>query len=89
MFLNKHVLSDKNCGISAIPPVIFSKKRIVEGVEAVPNSWPWQVSLQSLGESLTVNSNVMFSRSISCLPITLEQVNALFENCELILTLLN
>ncbi|XP_026793206.2 chymotrypsinogen 2-like [Pangasianodon hypophthalmus] len=34
------------CGVPAIPPVISSYSRIVNGVEAVPHSWPWQVSLQ-------------------------------------------
>ncbi|XP_076583741.1 ovochymase-2 [Chaetodon auriga] len=32
------------CGIPAIPPVIMS--RIVNGEEAKPHSWPWQVSMQ-------------------------------------------
>ncbi|KAK1789754.1 hypothetical protein P4O66_015658 [Electrophorus voltai] len=34
------------CGISAVPPVITGYARIVNGEEAVPHSWPWQVSLQ-------------------------------------------
>ncbi|KAK7944312.1 hypothetical protein WMY93_000040 [Mugilogobius chulae] len=34
------------CGIPAIPPVISGYSRIVNGEEAVPHSWPWQVSLQ-------------------------------------------
>ncbi|XP_028814615.1 chymotrypsin A-like [Denticeps clupeoides] len=34
------------CGVPAIPPVISGYGRIVNGEEAVPHSWPWQVSLQ-------------------------------------------
>ena len=33
------------------------EKRIIGGVEAVANVWPWQVSLQRNGESLNPNSN--------------------------------
>ncbi|MEQ2198749.1 hypothetical protein XENOCAPTIV_017681 [Xenoophorus captivus] len=32
------------CGSPAIPPVITGYARIVNGEEAVPHSWPWQVS---------------------------------------------
>ena len=32
------------CGIPAIPP--SASVRVVGGVEAMPHSWPWQVSLQ-------------------------------------------
>ncbi|KAK3091949.1 hypothetical protein FSP39_023932 [Pinctada imbricata] len=38
-----------SCGIPAIKPTI-SNKKIVGGREAIPNSWPWQVSLQFYGE---------------------------------------
>ncbi|XP_029001246.1 chymotrypsin B-like [Betta splendens] len=34
------------CGVPAIPPRITGYARIVNGEEAVPHSWPWQVSLQ-------------------------------------------
>ncbi|XP_077462149.1 chymotrypsin A-like [Stigmatopora argus] len=34
------------CGTPAIPPAITGYSRIVNGEEAVPHSWPWQVSLQ-------------------------------------------
>ncbi|KAI2662588.1 Chymotrypsin A [Labeo rohita] len=32
------------CGVPAIPPVITGYSRIVNGEEAVPHSWPWQVT---------------------------------------------
>ncbi|XP_038839203.1 chymotrypsin B-like [Salvelinus fontinalis] len=34
------------CGIPAIKPEVSGYARIVNGEEAVPHSWPWQVSLQ-------------------------------------------
>merc|ERR1711931_356500 len=34
------------CGSPAITPVVTGYSRIVNGEEAVPHSWPWQVSLQ-------------------------------------------
>ncbi|XP_062997586.1 chymotrypsin B-like [Elgaria multicarinata webbii] len=36
----------QECGVPAIPSVISGYARIVNGEEAVPGSWPWQVSLQ-------------------------------------------
>ncbi len=41
-------LFSSGCGIPAIPPVVSGYARIVNGEEAVPHSWPWQVSLQVL-----------------------------------------
>ncbi|XP_070297929.1 chymotrypsin B-like, partial [Salvelinus sp. IW2-2015] len=36
----------RSCGIPAIKPEVSGYARIVNGEEAVPHSWPWQVSLQ-------------------------------------------
>ncbi|KTF89974.1 hypothetical protein cypCar_00047463 [Cyprinus carpio] len=36
------------CGVPAIPPVVSGYSRIVNGEEAWPHSWPWQVSLQAI-----------------------------------------
>ncbi|XP_051894939.1 chymotrypsin-like elastase family member 2A [Pristis pectinata] len=33
------------CGVPSVPPVV---PKVVGGVDAVPHSWPWQVSLQYL-----------------------------------------
>ncbi|XP_068117752.1 chymotrypsinogen B-like [Hyperolius riggenbachi] len=50
------------CGVPRIPPVVTGYARIVNGEEAIPGSWPWQVSLQDrtgwhyCGGSL-INSN--------------------------------
>ncbi|KFO21229.1 Chymotrypsinogen B [Fukomys damarensis] len=35
-----------DCGSPAIPPVLSGLARIIHGEDAVPGSWPWQVSLQ-------------------------------------------
>ncbi|KAG8521751.1 Chymotrypsin-like protease CTRL-1 [Galemys pyrenaicus] len=34
------------CGVPAIKPALNANQRIVNGENAVPGSWPWQVSLQ-------------------------------------------
>lgn len=44
--LPSRVLLSSGCGVPTIPPKVSGYARIVNGEEAVPHSWPWQVSLQ-------------------------------------------
>uniref|UniRef100_H3A1X5 Peptidase S1 domain-containing protein n=1 Tax=Latimeria chalumnae TaxID=7897 RepID=H3A1X5_LATCH len=43
VFSNVSLFSAFGCGVSSYPP---NTNRVVNGVEARPNSWPWQISLQ-------------------------------------------
>lgn len=38
--------SPAGCGVPAISPSVHYSERIINGQNAVPGSWPWQVSLQ-------------------------------------------
>ncbi len=52
------------CGNPAIPPHVSGYARIVNGEEAVPHSWPWQVSLQV--SQLTLTSTFLTPCSTFC-----------------------
>ncbi|XP_030060785.1 chymotrypsinogen A [Microcaecilia unicolor] len=43
------IVYGQDCGVPAIPPVVSNLQRIINGEEAIPGSWPWQVSLQYYG----------------------------------------
>lgn len=51
------------CGVPAIRPVITGYARIVNGEEAVPHSWPWQVSLQVNKETKTHTLSQLITQS--------------------------
>ncbi|XP_049559591.1 chymotrypsinogen B [Orcinus orca] len=42
-----HCPCPSGCGVPTIDPVLSGLSRIVNGEDAVPGSWPWQVSLQT------------------------------------------
>ncbi|MGH0189362.1 UNVERIFIED_CONTAM: hypothetical protein FKN15_034564, partial [Acipenser sinensis] len=42
------LVSAYGCGVPAIQPAV---SRVVNGVDAIPHSWPWQISLQYLRDS--------------------------------------
>lgn len=48
-FYNMATIIFPGCGVPAIQPVLTGLSRIVNGEDAIPGSWPWQVSLQVRG----------------------------------------
>lgn len=48
-FYNMATITFPGCGVPAIQPVLTGLSRIVNGEDAIPGSWPWQVSLQVRG----------------------------------------
>ena len=59
---------NKNCGISNTKPNL-EDLRIVNGVNAVPNSWPWIVSIQSYSKDSkkfdhTCGGSIIYSKLI-------------------------
>lgn len=67
------------CGTPAIPPVITGYSRIVNGEEAVPHSWPWQVSLQV--NTHTRRHTHTHTNRQACLPVLLLQDYTGFHFC--------
>jgi len=66
------------CGVPAITPRVTGYARIVNGEEAVPHSWPWQVSLQvsqltsanqKSSSSSSSHADLFFSAAIQRLPL--------------------
>ena len=57
--LSKYCISNTitNCGMQAITPIDTST-RIVNGIQAIKNSWPWQVYL-SMGCGGSIISNTV------------------------------
>lgn len=45
----------ENCGNPEVKPSTATV-RVVNGVEAIPHSWPWQVSMQVLSAPVLHNS---------------------------------
>ncbi|KFQ15332.1 Chymotrypsin-like protease CTRL-1, partial [Leptosomus discolor] len=47
------------CGVPIVSPSVHYSERIINGQNAVPGSWPWQVSLQSRSGSYFCGSSLI------------------------------
>jgi len=73
-------LPPAGCGSPAIAPEVSGLARIVNGEEAVPHSWPWQVSLQ-VSPFVSSSSSCIAWRSGTQFPVFLSQQSNGFHFC--------
>lgn len=53
----------ENCGNPAVKPNTETL-RVVNGVEAIPHSWPWQVSMQVTPTPVSLRAPVMRDKRV-------------------------